>query len=86
MWYWIFDPIIFYIITALVKSEIAIFKACIHNFSYIFNWILLKFCMFSYHYKKTCMWFWIVEPVSFKVIDEALLAETAHYGPYANFL
>ena len=78
-----FDPIIFYIITAFVNWEIAIFKACVHNSSYIFNWILLKFRMFSYHYMKICMWFWIVEPVSFKVTDEALLAETVHYCPYS---
>ena len=32
---------------------------------------------------KICVWFWIVEPVRFKVTDEALLAETALYGPYS---
>ena len=31
IWYWIFDPIISDIITALVNWEIAIFKACVHN-------------------------------------------------------
>ena len=78
MWYWSFYPIISDIITALVNWGIAIFKACVHNSFYIFNWILLKFRIFSYHYMKICMWFWIVEPISFKVTDEALLAETAH--------
>ena len=58
------------------------FKACVHNSPYIFYLILLKFRMFSFHYMKICMWFWIVKPVLFKVIDEALLAETAHYCPY----
>ena len=32
------------------------------------------------------MWFCIVEPLSFKVTDKDLLAETAHYGPCSNFL
>ena len=83
MWYWIFDPIIFYIITDLLNWEIAIFKACVHNSSYIFNWILLKFRMFSYedsHVVLNCSACFI------QITDEALLAETAHYGPYSNFL
>ena len=67
-------------ITAIVNWETAMFKACVHNSSYIFNRNFLKFRMF-YHYMKICMWFWIVESVSFKVTDEALLAEIVHYGP-----
>ena len=76
MWYWIFYPIISDMITAIVNWEIAIFKACIHNSCYIFNWVLLKFRIFSYHYTKICMLFWIVEPVLSKLTDKALLAET----------
>ena len=85
MWYWIFDPVISDIITALVNWEIVIFKTCVHNSFYIligFFWNFICFLSLyeDLHVVLNC---WAV---SFKVTDEALLAETAHYGPYCDFL
>ena len=83
-WYWIFDPIISDIIRALVNYEIAIFKACVHNSFYIFNWILLKFRMLSSLYEDLRVvlncWAYFIQSHWW-----GFITETGRYGPYSKF-
>ena len=59
MWAWFFLSNYFWLRYYPSELRNSNFKGCVHNSSYIFNWILLKVHVFC-HYMKICMWFWIV--------------------------